>query len=72
MNRSSGLAGVKKSGVVPEGIRVTEPIIRPARPSLEQEQLYRSVLHRHLAGMEIKEIEFFVNLRRCHSGRERL
>lgn len=64
MNRSSGLAGVKKSGVVPEGIRVTEPIIRPARPSLEQEQLYRSVLHRHLAGMEIKEIEFFVNPRR--------
>lgn len=64
MNHSSGLAGVKKSGVVPEGIRVTESIICPARPSLEQEQLYRSALHRHLAGMEIKEIEFFVNPRR--------
>ena len=43
---------------------MAEPIIRPARPSFEQEQLYRSVLHRHLAGMEIKEIEFFVNPRR--------
>ena len=64
MNYSPSLARVNKSVVDPEGSRLTDPIIRTARPSAEQEQSYRSALHRHLAGMEIKEIEFFVNPRR--------